>query len=112
MPEAQIKEPVFSRRISLGNILTGVGLVSAIAAGWFGMQASIAATEAELGDIKDEMLRLNGGQRAVIARVRSNEIAIIRQDERWNQISQFMARIEGSIERINQQIQQSQRSDR
>ena len=98
------KSPLFSRQISLGNILTVIGMVIALVGGWYGMQARIEAATASISTMERNLIELEGGQKAVMARVRANEIAITRQDERWNQVSQFMARIETTVQRIEQAL--------
>jgi len=95
------KTPIFSRQISLGNIVTIGSLLVGLTVGWVAMEARIAAAESEIA-------RMVNLQATMSDKVRANEIAITRQDERWNQVSQFMGRIEANIQRIEQSLRGGQ----
>jgi len=96
--------PTITAQISLGNLITIVGGIAAIAAGWSnlngGMAAnaeSVARTEQSVREVREDTSRLK-------SRVRANEIAVSRQDERTNSILTGIARIEIQLQRLSERL--------
>lgn len=82
--------PQFTPSLSFGNVLTIVVAVVSVAVAW-------GSTQSQLSDVRD--LAAANSQR-----IRDNELAITRQDERTNSILTGLARIEGQLINIDKRL--------
>lgn len=92
--------PQFTPSISAGNIITiGTGII-AFAIAWADLNGRV---DANTKGLDRSFAQIEGHQ----ARIRANEIAITRQDERTNTILNGIARIEGQLIAIDKRLNET-----
>lgn len=90
-------KPFFSGQFSLGNIVTLIGGIVAFSVAWGGLDSHVSKNS---DAVTTAINRVEEG----IDRIRMNEIAITRQEERTNSILTGISRIEGQLRRMDEKF--------
>lgn len=96
--------PQFTPQISLGNVITILGGIVALVTAWNEIDNRVQGNTTTINSHSAKLHAAEAVADRIIDRIRQNEIAITRQDERTNSILTGLARIEGQLARMNQRL--------
>lgn len=97
---------VFENKVTMGNVLTAIGLVITIAFAWSDLQARQAALERRTIDVEADAskmaMRMDGSE----GRVRMLEQASATSTARYESLSQSMGEVKAELRQTNDLLRQ------
>jgi hypothetical protein len=96
--------PPITAQISLGNLITIVGVIIAAATGYTNLDNRVANNAEALAQNARAVQSVRALSERQQDRLRATEIAVTRQDERTSSIMTALGRIEGQLQRLDERL--------
>ncbi|TCP43926.1 hypothetical protein [Rhodovulum marinum] len=98
-------KPVFTRTISVGNVIQVAVILVGFGGSWVAMTSDLAAVASDVAAVEEEIDEAAAARLVVEGRVRALEIEAARADERYSQLLANIQAIRDSIARLEQKAQ-------